>query len=601
MTDTFWGNYSSALGAIEGVNNRVTSRRAGAQLADGDYGQAANTLFGAGNLDGGRTLQSAGVAEQTRQREETARTHGQQLAFTRQALKALKDSPDPLTEFDRMVPAFRQLGTEDAQIGQLRQGLETGGRQFLDTIQQVVDTQERELSFQKAGDRLLVFEEGNPTPVNDFAPALEPIEVDGVLVDPVTFQPLVDTREPKIQTIQNSDGSSSIVQIDQPAPVSGVSRSAASPGSGGGPGFGTREEVLAFIAPIVGDFRPSSGERSREEQDALIARGATSAYNSAHVNGLGQDIVPSAPREQWEQIANDLRATGRFGRVLVESGNGRNQGTGPHIHLEPRVGGSGRDRPSATTGGVRVVAQGANNGPTPAAARADARESRVAERQSRTDARQLRRDFESQDGVKEYETVRSSYNRLRALAANGSATDDTAVGFEFMKMLDPTSVVRESEYALVGQSQGIGGQALVALQRLSTGQRLTPELRRNLVETGERVFQGRQARYNELVQQYRGYAEEDGFDPDRVVPLRGAQASGQGGGLVAAPGLRFQITPQQLQRRQAVVSSGGRANDPLGGPENPYYINPRDPNGSYANVPTGRSYVTPDGTVRTKR
>jgi len=584
----------------QGIFDRSANLASGRALQTGDYNGAANAQFGNGNLAAGQGLLNQQTANQTAQREQrsAARTEQQAeqartLGIYRQATTALRQraqregAQGALQEFDALAPALRLTGATDEQLLPLRQLIERDPTGALDMLESGIG--QAELEFQKAGDRLLVFQGNDPNPVRTFDPQQQPIEVGGVLVDPVTFQPLVDTREAKTQTVQNSDGSSSVVAID-PSPVRGGGGSAAPSGSG----FGTREEVLGFIAPIVGDFRPTSGARSREEQDSLIARGATSAYNSAHVGGLGQDIVPSAPREQWDQIANDLRATGRFGRVLVESGSGRNQGTGAHIHLEPRVGGGQASSPSQA-GGVRVLAQGANNGPTPAGARAEANAARVENRQGRQDSRQLRRDFESQDGVQEYEAVRSAYNRLQSLTRSGSATDDTAVGFEFMKMLDPTSVVRESEYALVGQSQGIGGQALVALQRLSTGQRLTPELRRNLVETAGRVFQGRQSRYNELVQQYRGYAEEDGFDPNRVVPLRNDPAT-------PARRLRFQASPEQLSASQQIVSARrGGAEPARGTTGNPILINPADPRGSYGNVRAGQYYLDPTGQLRQRR
>ena len=575
MSDTFWGGYSNALGAIAGVGQQVTNRQTGARLRNRDYAGAANAQFDSGNVAGGIAAQNAGAAYETTQREAAARTEAEQIAFTRQAVKALKESQNPLADFDSMVPAFRQLGTDDAQINQLRQDLQAGGRQFLDTVQQVVDTQERELSFQKAGDRLLVFEDGNPNPVNDFAPALETIEVGGVLVDPVTYQPLVDTREPKIQTIQNSDGSSSIVQIDQPAPAT------VAPARSGGGGA----DPIEVIQSILPNARFTSGLRTSEQN-----RAAGGANNSFHLRGQAVDIAPPAG-VSIADFRRQLESSGVQVKELL------NEGDHWHVAWEggSRAPNIGRGEPVRTSsGGVRVVASGANNGPTPAAARAEDRESRIADRQGRQDSRQLRRDFEALPAVKEFGTIRDSYNQVQALARSGTNTDDVALTYSFMRMLDPTSVVREGEYALVGRANNLPGRVQTALARIDSGESLTPDLRQAMVQTAQRVYQERQSRYNEVVQQYRGYAEEDGFDPDRVVPLgRGSPANNQR--RTNAPGLPFDVSPGQLQTRQRLSQSGASPSAPVGSERNPRYMNPADPNSSWTNARSGDYLVRPDG------
>lgn len=576
MTDWLQtGSYANALQGIDGLFNQRANLTAGRALAQGNTAGASAALYNNGDIAGGRQVQ------QNAQTDQTAAT-ARQLQFTLQAARGLRQvreqGGDIRSAYDALRPALRAMGTPEDQVEQLGQQI-AANPQFLDQVEQVAGTQLRELSFQKSGDNLLVFEQGNPDPIRQFQPPAQPIEVGGVLVDPVTYEPILDTREPKTATVQNSDGSSSIVQIDAPTPVSNRA-----------PVGGV--DVIGTIQSLIPGVSFNSGLRTAEQN-----RSAGGAERSYHLRGQAVDIPPQQSTTP-EALKAQLQAQGVDVRELINEGD--------HWHIawgnDQRAPNYGRGE-APRSGGARVVAQGADNGPTPAgaraeaaAARAEARDSRVQGRQERQDSRQLRRDFESQEGVKEYETVRSAYDRLQALTRSGSATDDTAVGFEFMKMLDPTSVVRESEYALVGQSQGIGGQALVALQRLSTGQRLTPELRRNLVETAGRVFQGRQSRYNELVQQYRGYAEEDGFDPNRVVPLRQQPSAQQP--RTNAPGLRFNITEPQLQRRQAIVQGGGRPNAPLGGRQNPRYINPTDPSTSYGNVRRGEYYVTPDGQLR---
>lgn len=99
-------------------------------------------------------------------------------------------------------------------------------------------------------------------------------------------------------------------------------------------GFKDRNEVVGFVQQRYSG-RPTSGYRSQAEQDALVRRGVTRATRSSHTYANGQDFVPDVPQSEWPRIKAELEATGRFRRVIIETGRGRNQGTGAHIHLEP--------------------------------------------------------------------------------------------------------------------------------------------------------------------------------------------------------------------------------------------------------------------------
>lgn len=585
QTYDFISGVQSGQDWIKGLYNDRAQQQAGSALAGGDFGGASSALLKAGDLQGGLAVRQRGQAEQAAQAEQQKAATAEQLQFTVRAAKGLKEvraaGGNVLEAYNALAPALQQMGTSPEQIAQLGQQI-AQNPQLLDQIEKLSGEELRKLEvLNLGGGSWAAVDASSGERVNGYN---APRELGGVAYDPETFEPLLDTREPKTVTVQNSDGSSSIVQVDQPAPVS---NRPAAPTSG--------VDVIDVIQTVIPGVSFNSGLRTPEQN-----RSAGGADRSYHLRGQAVDIPPQRGKTP-EQLKAELRARGVDVRELLNEGD--------HWHIawgnDTRAPNYGRGE-SPRSGGVRVVAQGANNGPTPAgaraeasAARAEARDERVQDRQSRQDSRQLRKDFESQDGVKEYETVRSAYNRLQALTRSGSATDDTAVGFEFMKMLDPTSVVRESEYALVGQSQGIGGQALVALQRLSTGQRLTPDLRRNLVETAGRVMGGRTSRYNELVQQYRGYAEEDGFDPDRVVPIRPSPTGNQRQRPQTNTGvIPFDLAPAQLETWRNLGRNGGDPSARRGDQRNPIPLNPRDPRATYGNVPLNGYYIDPNGNIR---
>jgi hypothetical protein len=119
-----------------------------------------------------------------------------------------------------------------------------------------------------------------------------------------------------------------------PRPTRAAPSGAATPQGQAFSGYG---DLTSFLADFSPGSRVTSMGRSQAEQDALYRRGKTPTRNSTHVEGrgLGTDYVPQIPFDQWEQEAARLRATGRFRNVRIETGRGRNQGTGAHIHLEP--------------------------------------------------------------------------------------------------------------------------------------------------------------------------------------------------------------------------------------------------------------------------
>lgn len=557
MSDTFWGNYSSALSALGDVQSQITSRRAGARLAQNDYRGAANTLFESGDLQGGSTL--SGVADQ-RQAADAER----QLAFTLQATRALRrtqdEGGDVLAAYDQYAPAFQQMGATPEQVQQLRGQLQQNPGGFLDSIDSIVGQQQRELQFQKTGDNLLVFETGNPDPIRRFEAPRQPIEVGGVLVDPNTYEPILDTREPKYQTVQNSDGTTSVVAIDQPAPVSSGGGGPAAAPSGG-------VDPVSVIQGLIPGVSFNSGRRTEEQN-----RSAGGSPNSYHLSGNAVDIPPQRGRDIGE-FRRQLEAQGVNVRELIDEGD--------HWHIAwsggqaaPNFGRGEAPRSGGDRGGTRVVAQGAQNGLSRAERTAQDRDTRA----DRKDQTALRREFDGLDAVVDYRSSREAYQRVQSLARSGTPTDDIALIFNFMKMLDPTSVVREGEYALVGRAQGLTGQALLALQRADEGVSLTPELRRSLVATAGREFDVRQQRYRQLEGQYRGYAQEDGFDPDRIVPLERSQGS-----RTNAPGLPFNINETQLAYRNRLAQNGASASAPLGSARNPYYTNPQDERSGLSN------------------
>ena len=86
------------------------------------------------------------------------------------------------------------------------------------------------------------------------------------------------------------------------------------------------------MTQAFGEENVTSGYRTQEEQDALVRAGKTRATKSSHTYEDGYDV---SPRFSDEEVRKRLAARGLgVNKIVNESGRGRNQGTGPHKHVE---------------------------------------------------------------------------------------------------------------------------------------------------------------------------------------------------------------------------------------------------------------------------
>jgi len=83
-------------------------------------------------------------------------------------------------------------------------------------------------------------------------------------------------------------------------------------------------------------------------------------------------------------------------------------------------------------------------------------------------AAKISKEFEGEAG--EFKKVVASYNRILSAAEDASAAGDVAVVFNFMKMLDPGSVVRESEFALAASTGSLKEAMQNKFGRVVTGE-----------------------------------------------------------------------------------------------------------------------------------
>lgn len=131
-------------------------------------------------------------------------------------------------------------------------------------------------------------------------------------------------------------------------------------------------------------------------------------------------------------------------------------------------------------------------------------------------AQDLRKEFTAL--TKDDREVVTSFGKIIEGFQQDSGPGDIAGIFGYMKMLDPGSVVREGEFATAQNSAGLPEQVRNMYNRLLEGDRLSLEARKQIAEAARGQIEPYRARYGRLREQFSGYAQQYGVDPNEVAP-----------------------------------------------------------------------------------
>jgi hypothetical protein len=118
---------------------------------------------------------------------------------------------------------------------------------------------------------------------------------------------------------------------------------------------------------------------------------------------------------------------------------------------------------------------------------------------------------------KDFVSVRDSYKRIKSSIKNPSPAGDLALIFNYMKMLDPGSTVRESEFANAAATGSYGERFKAATKRLVKGERLTDEQRADFLASTESLFKEQKDSFGQLKNKYTTISKGYGLDPEKVV------------------------------------------------------------------------------------
>ena len=164
------------------------------------------------------------------------------------------------------------------------------------------------------------------------------------------------------------------------------------------------------------------------------------------------------------------------------------------------------------------------------------------------DVQALRKEFTGLSRIKNFSDVTEAYTRIIKSAKDPSAAGDLALIFNYMKVLDPASVVRESEFAAAAKAGGLGPRIQAAVEQIERGTRLAPEQRADFVNRATQLYQGAEEQARPIYQTYEEIATARGFDPKKALPEFGYK------------GELYQSPPEFIPAPAPPVPAGATAN-----------------------------------------
>jgi len=129
----------------------------------------------------------------------------------------------------------------------------------------------------------------------------------------------------------------------------------------------------------------------------------------------------------------------------------------------------------------------------------------------------LRKQYQDTPEVKNFGEVRSAYNIINTSLSNASPAGDLAGATKFMKLLDPNSVVRDTELRMAMDATGVVDRAQNYFNMLATGQKLNPTQRQDFKDVATKLYKAAEDVKSRYDVQYADIAKTNKLNPSKVI------------------------------------------------------------------------------------
>lgn len=144
----------------------------------------------------------------------------------------------------------------------------------------------------------------------------------------------------------------------------------------------------------------------------------------------------------------------------------------------------------------------------------------------------LRGDFRGEPVYKAHQEMQSAYSQIQQSLNKATPAGDLAGATKIMKLLDPGSVVRESELGMAMAATGLLDRVENYASSILKGTKLTPKQRTDFQQLADALYGESVKAYNSKRSEYQKLGGEYGLNADRAVGAPASMAANPGGGVV---------------------------------------------------------------------
>jgi len=223
---------------------------------------------------------------------------------------------------------------------------------------------------------------------------------------------------------------------------------------------------------------------------------------------MDKDKVP-AGTSLGKTLAPQVVGGAESGYFQIGGGGGGGVGGAPRPSGAPAPAGAPSAAPSAV-----VPAAGAG-APQAAPMAGGAVQIIAAQPKIFANEKDLRGEFQTQ--VKPYVELGQAYQKIETAAKNPSPAGDIALVYGFMKVLDPSSVVREGEFATAQNAGSVPDSIRNMYNKALNGERLGEKVRTDFLQQARNLVESQRVMSKDLINRYTEVAKNYKLDPNQVV------------------------------------------------------------------------------------
>ncbi len=129
----------------------------------------------------------------------------------------------------------------------------------------------------------------------------------------------------------------------------------------------------------------------------------------------------------------------------------------------------------------------------------------------------LRKEFNALPQVKDFALRSTGLATVKASAEDPSPAGDVSLIFAFMRMLDPTSTVREGEFATAANTGSIAESIWAKYNQALEGTRLADTVREDFVDRAQRIYNRAEREFGRIYSRYEAVAKRSDLSPENAL------------------------------------------------------------------------------------